>query len=98
MVLTKSFFFITEQNGRIVQQDATTIRLVHEAAPEIKQNHGIIVNMVLDPILDELLKKKNAYYDFLTALFFKFDDRIKCRYSNIFFIGTLTQLQGEQDK
>ena len=42
----KVVFVVTEQQGRILQQDSTTIKLVHEAAPEIKMNYGIIVNMI----------------------------------------------------
>ena len=42
----KILFFVTEQRGRVVQQDATTIKLILEAASEIKANYGIIVNMV----------------------------------------------------
>ena len=39
-------FFVTQEAGRVSQQDATTMRLVLEAAPEIGSNYGIIVNKV----------------------------------------------------
>ena len=42
----KIIFVVTEQMGRVRQQDSTTIKLVHEAAPEIKMNYGVIVNMI----------------------------------------------------
>ena len=42
----KIIFVVTEQMGRVLKQDSTTMKLVHEAAPEIKMNYGIIVNMI----------------------------------------------------
>ena len=42
----KIIFVVTEQMGRVLTQDSTTMKLVHEAAPEIKMNYGIIVNMI----------------------------------------------------
>ena len=65
----KILFFVTEQRGRVVQQDAATIRLVHEAAPEIKTNYGIIVNMISKKVLMRLNTDHEGYRDFLNTLF-----------------------------
>ena len=35
----KVIFFVTEHRGRVSQQDATTIKLVLDAAPEIKEKY-----------------------------------------------------------
>ena len=64
----KIIFFVTEQRGRVVQQDATTIKLVHEAAPEIKTNYGIIVNMISKGVLKRLHKAQSVKID-LNRLF-----------------------------
>ena len=55
----KVLFFVTEQRGRVVQQDATTIQLVHEAAQEIKSDYGIIVNKCSKRVLKMLNQDLN---------------------------------------
>jgi len=40
----KVIFFVTQQSGRVNAQDATTIKLVLDAAPDIGQNYGVVVN------------------------------------------------------
>ena len=94
----KIVFFVTEQRGRVVQQDATTIKLVHEAAPEIKTSYGIIVNMVSKGVLKRLHKADVAYFDFLNTLFAGIPEASKCLYSNILFIGKIDDLEDEDDK
>ena len=66
--LYKIMFFITEQNGRVNSQDATTLKLVLDAAPDIGQNYGVIVNMVGKKVLKKLENERDRL-DFLYALF-----------------------------
>ena len=93
----KVAFFVTEQAGRIVQQDATTIRLVLEAAPEIKNRYGIIVNMISKGVLRRLKQKDNGYYDFINTIFAGITDNNKCLYSSILLIGKISDLEDEDN-
>ena len=56
----KVIFFVTQEAGRVNQQDTKTLKLVHEAAPDIGMEYGIIVNKVPKEVLktleDETLK------------------------------------------
>ena len=47
----KVVFFVTQQAGRVLPQDATTMKLVLEAASEIGQNYGVVVNKVNKKIM-----------------------------------------------
>ena len=49
----KVLFFVSERNGRVDPQDATTMKVVLDSAPEIWRNqespkYGVIVNQVED--------------------------------------------------
>ena len=94
----KVLFFVTEQRGRVVQQDATTMQLVHEAAPEIKGHYGIIVNMVSKGVLKKLKQTEMPFFEFLNTLFAGMADENRCIYTNILFIGRVDDLEGEEDK
>ena len=94
----KVLFFVTEQRGRVVQQDATTMQLVHEAAPEIKSHYGVIVNMVSKGVLKRLNQTEMSFYEFLNTLFAGMADENRCIYSNIFVIGRVDDLEDEEDK
>ena len=94
----KVLFFVTEQRGRVVQQDATTMQLVHEAAPEIKGHYGIIVNMVSKGVLKKLNQTEMPFFEFLNTLFAGMADENRCIYTNIMFIGRVDDLEGEEDK
>ena len=94
----KVLFFVTEQRGRVVQQDATTMQLVHEAAPEIKSHYGIIVNMVSKGVLKKLNQTEMPFFEFLNTLFAGMADENRCIYTNILFIGKVDDLEDEEDK
>merc|ERR1712066_561661 len=83
----KIVFVVTEQMGRVLQQDATTIRLVLDAAPEIKMNYGIIVNMVSKGVWKKLKKASMSYFDFLNSLFAGIKEEHRCVYSNVLFVS-----------
>ena len=79
----KVIFFVTEHRGRVSQQDATTIKLVLDAAPEIKEKYGIIVNMVSKGVLKKL-KNESTYHDFNNLIFAGIDMKNRCVYRYFF--------------
>ena len=93
----KVLFFVTELGGRVVQQDATTIKLVHEAAPEIGDQYGIIVNMVEEGVLEILNNSETKKHDFLNALFAGIPEDNRCIYKNIYFVGEKDELVDEEN-
>eukprot|EP00331_Platyophrya_macrostoma_P024679 CAMPEP_0176437470 /NCGR_PEP_ID=MMETSP0127-20121128/18647_1 /TAXON_ID=938130 /ORGANISM="Platyophrya macrostoma, Strain WH" /LENGTH=368 /DNA_ID=CAMNT_0017821115 /DNA_START=175 /DNA_END=1281 /DNA_ORIENTATION=+ len=50
------FFMVTCESGRIKSEDATTMKLVLEAAKEIKNNYSIIVNKASHRVREDDLK------------------------------------------
>merc|ERR1719167_1603989 len=50
----KIFFMVTLESGRIRPDDTATIRLILDAAPEIKTNFGIIVNKCSKGMIENL--------------------------------------------
>ena len=93
----KVLFFVTELGGSVVQQDATTIKLVHEAAPEIGDQYGIIVNMVEEGVLEILNNSETKKHDFLNALFAGIPKDNRCIYKNIYFVGEKDELVDEEN-
>ena len=85
----KVIFFVTERNGRVLQQDSTTIKLILEAAPDIKTEYGIIVNMLSKKTLKKL---KEDFHDFLNMLFVGVPQSRRCAYNRyvIFLIWNFT--------
>ena len=92
----KVIFFVTQEAGRVNQQDAATLRLVLEAAPDVGMQYGIIVNKVSNRIL-KLFKKEALKFDFLNSLFVGIPEDRRCVYSNIKFFGKLNTLEDEDD-
>ena len=80
----KVLFFITENRGRVSQQDTTTLKLVLDAAPEIREKYGIIVNMVSKKVLQKL-EKESAYHYFNDLIFAGIDEKNRCSFNNIIF-------------
>ena len=75
----KVLFFVTEHGGRVGQQDATTMKLVLDAAPEIGEKYGIIVNMVSKGVLKKL-QTESMYHDFNNSMLAGIDDKNRCIY------------------
>ena len=92
----KVLFFITENRGRVSQQDATTLKLVLDAAPEIKEKYSIIVNMVSKKVLQKL-EKESAYHYFNDLIFAGIDEKNRCSFSNIIFFERREDLEGEDN-
>ena len=93
----KVIFFVTQESGRVNQQDATTLRLVLEAAPDIGRDYGIIVNKVSKGVL-KTFKEEALKFDFLNTLFAGIPEERKCVYSNVKFFGRISDLEDEKDK
>ena len=92
----KVIFFVTQEAGRVNQQDATTLKLVLEAAPDIGMDYGIIVNKVSPGVLKKF-KDEALKFEFLNTLFAGIEER-KCVYSNVKFFGRISELEDEKDK
>ena len=92
----KVLFFVTEQSGRVLLQDATTIQLIHDAAPEIGDEYGIIVNMVSKGVLKKL-NETEAKHEFLNILFSGIPEEKRCIYTNVLFVGKMENLEDEDN-
>lgn len=90
----KVLFFVTQEAGRVNQQDATTLRLVLEAAPEIGTQYGVIVNKISKPVLEKLKDKKD---DFLNTLFAGIPDDKRCVFSNVAFFEKVIELEDREN-
>jgi len=93
----KVIFFVTQVNGRVNQQDATTLRLVLEAAPDIGIEYGIIVNKISKGVLQSFMDD-NVKFNFLNILFAGIPKQKQCVYSNIKFFGRIDDLEDQNDK
>ena len=87
---------MTEHRGRVSQQDTTTLKLVLDAAPEIREKYGIIVNMVSKKVLEKL-KKESAYDYFNDLIFAGIDEKNRCSFSNIILFEKRDDLEGEDN-
>ena len=92
----KVIFFVTQQAGRVNAQDATTMKLVLEAAPEIGQNYGVVVNKVNKKMFDRFKKEKDRM-DFLLALFAGIPKEKRCVFDRVMFFPELDKLDYEDD-
>ena len=77
--LYKVLFFVTEHGGRVAQQDSTTMKLVLDAAPEIGEKYGIIVNMVSKGVLKKL-QTESMYHDFNNSMLAGIEEKNRCIY------------------
>ena len=93
----KVIFFVTQEAGRVNQQDATTLKLVLEAAPDIGMDYGIIVNKVSPGVL-EMFSEEAEKFNFLNTLFAGIPEERKCVYSNVKFFGRISELEDRKDK
>ena len=90
-------FFVTERNGRVLQQDTTTIKLILEAAPDIGEDYGIIVNMLSKGVMKKIKENRMFKEDFLNVLFAGITENRRCPYNRILFLGKLQELEDEDD-
>ena len=96
---SKVIFFVTQQMGRVVTQDVTTIKMVLSAAPEIKDRYAIIVNQIDGAILKRMTEDKEKQNIFITKLFGGImgdDSQIKDT-GKIFFVERKDELTAQDD-
>ena len=90
-------FFVTEINGRVLQQDTTTIKLILEAAPDIGEDYGIIINMLSKDVMKKIKENRKFKEDFMNILFAGITENRKCPYNRVLFLGKLQELEDEDD-
>ena len=66
---TKILFFIGQDSGRPKQEDVTTMNLVLEAAPEIRNNYGVILPKIRRKTAKRMKNSPDAWTNFLAGLF-----------------------------
>ena len=92
----KVLFFITQEDGRVSQEDVTTMKLVLDAAPDIGRNYGVIINKVFEGVL-EMLKDDSKKNEFVDSIFHKIPKDKRCRDSNMIFFEEIEELEDEDD-
>lgn len=80
--------------GRVVREDITTMRLVLEAAPEILNKYGIIVNQVPRELMLGLQKRENLAV-FLTDLFMNIKE--EKRTTNLHLLERVIELEAKNN-
>ena len=89
----KILFVIRQQYGRPVEEDITTAKLILEAAPEIKSNFGIIINMVPSKITKLFRENEETAFDYKVFLL-----KNLAYTTHMFFMERLDDLEGEKNK
>ena len=70
----KLLFVVTTESGRVRSQDISMMRVVLEAAQEIENGYGIIINKVSMPMMNILSDKENMI-TLLTTMFTNINER-----------------------
>ena len=99
--LCKVFFVVTEEAGRVRPQDAATMRLVLDAAPEIGKKFGIIVNKCTKKKIEfffgtEESRNRTNFDKFVAHLFHGIES--KNQHGNIVLLERREDLEDEEDK
>ena len=90
-------FFVTTQAGRVVRQDITTLKLVLDAVPEIRNLYGIVINKVPEKVAEGLKNIENANM-FLTKLFTGIEEGRRCAQTNIAYLMQKSELESKDNK
>ena len=93
----KVLFLVTETGGRVENQDIETIKKIHDAAPEIGDKYGIIVNKVKMSML-KLLKSESGKQKLIDQILGGLPDGKKCSENNIIIFGKCDALKGKSDQ
>ena len=94
----KVLFFVMTESGRIVHQDVTTLRLVLDAAPEIENHYGIVINKLHKKVAEKLENSESLGSVFLTKLFAGISDHQRCAQSNVTYLPYCSELDAEDNK
>ena len=92
----KVIFFVTQEAGRVNAQDATTMKLVLDAAPEIGQNYGVVVNKIKRKTINRF-NNENDRIEFLFTLFEGISEDKRCVFDRVMFFPELEKLDDEMD-
>ena len=92
----KILFFVMTEAGRVVRQDVTTLNLVLDAVPEIRNQYGIVINKLPKNVLKQLKLPGKAGI-FLTKLFAGIPDDRRCAQSNITYLSYNSDLDAEDN-
>ena len=93
----KVLFFVMTQAGRVSCQDITTLKLVLEAAPEVQNQYGIIINKLPKNVAN-LLQAPQHLSEFISKLFTGIEEGKRCDKSNIVFLQYNPELDGTENK
>ena len=93
----KILFFVTQRDGRVVRQDVTTLRLVLDAAPEIGNHYGLVINKVPKPVA-ERLKDPETEVVFLNSLFIGLEENRRCTKSDITYLLQTEDLEAKNNQ
>ena len=93
----KVLFFVSTQSGRVVRQDITTLRLVLDAAPEIGNHYGLVINKVPKNVAERLKQPQNEVV-FLNTLFTGIDEIHRCTKSDITYLMQTEELEAKNNK
>jgi len=94
----KVLFFVSERNGRVDPQDATTMKVVLDSAPEIWRTqqgppkYGVIVNQVEANVM-EALEEETKRFEFLHTMFAGINEEQRCVYDMVAFFNTNHKLK-----
>ena len=98
--ICKVIFVVTEEAGRVRPQDAATMRLVLDAAPEIGNTFGIVINKCTKKKINFLLEEEASpgvkNFDVFVAHLFHGIDQ-KHHHGNIVFLYRIEELEDEKD-
>ena len=93
----KVIFFVTQQSGRVNAQDATTMKLVLEAAPEIGQEYGVVVNKVPKKLLKNKFNVYNERMTFFLTMFEGIPEEKRCVSDRLLFLPLRDELDEEDN-
>ena len=91
----KMLIFVKESHGRVITEDITTMKLVLDAAPEIGNKFGIIVNQVGKKVMKRFQDNENVA-KFIISLFHGTEK--KFHHENILFLPANDILDGEENR
>ena len=91
------FFFVKQDEGRIVNEDITTLKLVLESAPEIGNKYGIIVSKVPKKTLIKI-KEPTVQAKIIETISRNLPKERMCSADSFLFVENNEDLEGENNK
>ena len=91
------FFFVKQDEGRVINEDITTLKLVLESAPEIGNKYGIIVSKVPKETLIKI-KEPTAQAKIIETISRNLPKERLCPADSFLFVENNEDLEGESNK